>query len=327
MANTFYTAPTANYVSKTLNGAIDDTQTTITLNNATNLQAPGYVVIDRTTASGTATPDNREVVSYTGISGSDLTGCTRGADGSTARAHSDAAVVETMPTVGMWNSLTTIVATAMTGDGYLKAINSPVSIARVETPFAKASSALMSIVTITGHLNASGASIVGGFGSVATDTIWDAAGDLAYGSAADTGARLAVGTVAQHLISTGTLPAWGTVYKVGSTTKNIADASTTQAVTGVGFKPTQVIFFTVVDGGGALWSVGFDNATNSIGFGGVGGTTSMAHNGSTAAIIRTDGSNSQGGKISSFDADGFTITWTKTGTPTGTAQVMYLAFR
>lgn len=161
MANTFYTAPTANYVSKTLNGAISDVQTTITLNNATSLQAPGYVVIDRTNAAGTATEGSREVVSYTGIAGSDLTGCTRGADGSTGRAHSDGAIVETMPTVGMWNSLTTIVATAMTSDGYLKAINSPVSIAQLETPFVRASSALMSIVTITGHLNVSGASVVG----------------------------------------------------------------------------------------------------------------------------------------------------------------------
>lgn len=127
---TFWTAPTANFIQKTLSGAITDVATTITLNNATNLQSPGYAVIDRTDSAGTSTPNAREVIYYTGISGNDLTGVTRGADGSTARSHSDGAIVETMPTIGMWNSLTTIVATAMTSDGYLKAIASPVSIAR-----------------------------------------------------------------------------------------------------------------------------------------------------------------------------------------------------
>ena len=33
-----------------------------------------------------------------------------------------------MPTVGMWNSLTTVVSSALDGSGYLKAIPSPVSI-------------------------------------------------------------------------------------------------------------------------------------------------------------------------------------------------------
>ena len=177
MASTFYVAPTANFISKTLNGAITDSATTITLNNITSMQAPGYVVIDRTDANGTSTSSAREVVSYTGISGNDLTGCTRPADGSTARTHSDGAIVETMPTIGMWNSLTTIVASGFDSSGYLKAINSPVSIAigrftqfdtpsiasiaRLESGFIKASSALVSIATILGHLNVSGASVFG----------------------------------------------------------------------------------------------------------------------------------------------------------------------
>lgn len=195
MSSTIYTAPTANYLSKTLNGSIGDSDDTITLNNTTSMQAPGYIVIDRTNSAGTATPDNREVVSYTGISGSDLTGCARGADGSTNRAHADGAIVETMPTVGMWNSLATIVDQAVTGDGYLKAIGSPVSIARMqiiqeavtsiasitrlEGPFAKVSSALMSIVTISGHLTISGASVSGAFpAATQTRSVWMGANEM-----------------------------------------------------------------------------------------------------------------------------------------------------
>ena len=103
MAAGLYKAPTANFSSTSLNGAIDDSATTITLNSTTGLQSPGYVVIDRQDANGNNTSNSREEVSYTGIAGSDLTGCTRGADTSTARSHSDGALVEPVLTVGMWN--------------------------------------------------------------------------------------------------------------------------------------------------------------------------------------------------------------------------------
>jgi len=158
---TLFVAPTINYKQTTLNGAISDSVGTITVNDASNLQAPGYIVIDRVDANGVSTPNSREVVSYTGISGSDLTGCTRGADGSTAQAHSDAAVVETMPTVGMWNSLATIVSKAVTTDGYLKALASPVTVGRLEAKQLYASVASIAQIFTTGRLEVSGASITG----------------------------------------------------------------------------------------------------------------------------------------------------------------------
>lgn len=48
----------------------------------------------------------------------------------------------------------------------------------------------------------------GGGGSVATDTIWDAAGDLAIGTGSNTAARLAIGAATQVLTSNGTTAAW-----------------------------------------------------------------------------------------------------------------------
>lgn len=100
---TLYLAPTVNYKQTNLNGTITNSQTTITLASTTNLQAPGYIVVDRVDANGVIKTDgSKEVISYTGISGFDITGCTRGADGSTNQTHADLAVVETMPTVGMW---------------------------------------------------------------------------------------------------------------------------------------------------------------------------------------------------------------------------------
>lgn len=103
MAAGLFKAPTSNFWSTSLNGAINDSVDTITLNSTTGLQFPGYLIINREDSSGTATPSAREVIKFTGISGSDITGVTRGADGSTARSHADGSLVESVLTIGMWN--------------------------------------------------------------------------------------------------------------------------------------------------------------------------------------------------------------------------------
>jgi len=136
----FYKAPTENYVQTTLNGSITDTDSSITLTDASKFQAPGYIVVDRLNSIGTSTPASREIIYYTGKVGSTLTGCSRGADNSTAQAHADGARVESMPTIGMWNDLVGIVSTAIDATG---------------------TKLLVSTATITGALNVSGASIVG----------------------------------------------------------------------------------------------------------------------------------------------------------------------
>lgn len=177
-----YRAPSANYIQTTLNGAITNSATTITLNATTNMQAPGYVVINRVNSSGTATPNAREVVSYTGIAGNDLTGCTRGADNSTARSHSNGAIVETMPTVGMWNDLRDAFANAFTADSVLKALISPVSISDLRLIRVDVSSiasiaqlhltrGFISTLTIPTLINASGASVVGLYPSGASGAV------------------------------------------------------------------------------------------------------------------------------------------------------------
>ena len=145
---TFYYAPSQNYIQTTLNGSITSGVTTITLNSTSNINSPGYVVIDRQDSSGNNTPSAREVVSFTGISGNNLTGCVRGADGSSQLAHSNGAIVETMPTIGMWNSLASAVATAMSADGVINTLASPISIARAEL-IQLALSSVASISTLT----------------------------------------------------------------------------------------------------------------------------------------------------------------------------------
>ncbi len=118
-----------------------------------------------------------------------------------------------------------------------------------------------------------------------------------------------------------------TRYKVGSFTRDTSTASGTQAVTGVGFKPKAVIFFgTQVNTVETTW--GFDDGTTPAYMNRYGATNFNIDAGTNSiSSIETAGGNEYAGKISSLDSDGFTITWAKTGSPTGTLYVIYLAFR
>jgi hypothetical protein len=112
---TYYKAPTVNFFSTTLNGAIDDNDVSATLTSVSGLQAPGFLVIDRQDGAGNNTPSAREFVSFTTINGSAVAGLGRAADNSTARSHADGALVEATPTVGLWNDMLNEVEKA-TGD-------------------------------------------------------------------------------------------------------------------------------------------------------------------------------------------------------------------
>lgn len=113
---------------------------------------------------------------------------------------------------------------------------------------------------------------------------------------------------------------------VNSFTKNLADASGSQAVTGVGFKPKAVIgFVTPASGSAQVFSLGFSNQTNNF---------STTQDSTTAGTFdgeafwlwaKESNTNYQLATITSFDTDGFTISWTKNGTPTASVDVVYLA--
>lgn len=151
MAVKLYSAPGVNFGSTSLNGAIDDSVTTITLNSTTNLKSPGYLIINRQDANGNNTPSSREEIKYTGVAGSDVTGVTRAADGSTARSHADGALVEPALTVGMWNDQQDFLA---------------VSLATVNGVLRPISAATITDLNITNSVGASGASVYGEFTSL-----------------------------------------------------------------------------------------------------------------------------------------------------------------
>jgi hypothetical protein len=104
------------------------------------------------------------------------------------------------------------------------------------------------------------------------------------------------------------------------------------AYTGIGFQPRAVIFFgRVANGSINASSKGFDDGITGLElldytFDGL----TVAFTNTANAIYLFDdsvGANRNLAVITSFDADGFTLAWTKVGSPTNTATIYYLAFK
>jgi len=163
-----------------------------------------------------------------------------------------------------------------------------------------------------------------------------ATGDIIYASSATALARLAVGTATQ-LLHGGTTPSYSaltiadlpsTRFKIGTLTRDLSAASGAVAYTGVGFTPKIIIFLSNENNTfRASW--GFDDGTTAMCVGDDHGVNADSYNISTSGksinFLLSSG-NSQTGAVSALGADGFTITWTKNGTITGTGTVLYLAF-
>ena len=141
------------------------------------------------------------------------------------------------------------------------------------------------------------------------------------------------GGASDVLLGDGTFGAFSTLlagltrFKVGSFTYDVSTASGTQAVTGVGFSPKAVVFLAGINGTSAM-SAGIDDGSTAFVIidDNVDAAGTYAVNSQSIGIATTAGGNAQG-KITTLGADGFTITWTKTGSPTGTATIGYLALR
>jgi hypothetical protein len=116
-------------------------------------------------------------------------------------------------------------------------------------------------------------------------------------------------------------------FHIGSLTRDMTAITGSVGYTGVGFTPGVVIFLAAVNDVASLYSVGFDNSLARGCLLGASATLPKMET-SANAIYLYDGTNSQNANISSMDGDGFTLLWTKGGTPAAnTATVYYLAIR
>jgi hypothetical protein len=132
-----------------------------------------------------------------------------------------------------------------------------------------------------------------------------------------TAAKLATGTVGGQTIE-------------GAFTRDLASASGDQLIAGLGFQPRSLIVMFLLNGssnhgqgfasGPLNQNVLYQNGADS---------KYYAYFGEGNALIEVVPSvgNSYSGKLKSFDADGFTITWTQNGSPTGTLWVKYIAYK
>lgn len=106
-------------------------------------------------------------------------------------------------------------------------------------------------------------------------------------------------------------------------TRDLAEAAGDVIYSGYGFQPTGLLIFAYKDTD--EWSVGlsqpsraargmfYDNGVNHM----VGMTT----------IVKSGASDFQTATIKAFNADGFELTWAKTGSPTGILQLHIVAFK
>lgn len=113
--------------------------------------------------------------------------------------------------------------------------------------------------------------------------------------------------------------------KVIAFTRDASAASGDVAYTGVGFVPTSIIAVAGIEGTVPLCIGGADSAK-------AGKTVEQYYGGLVTKydyLIGLDVSsgNQQRAIVSTFDSDGFTLTWTKTGSPTGTINGFFLCFR
>lgn len=159
-----------------------------------------------------------------------------------------------------------------------------------------------------------------------------ATGELFVNNASDDADGLGLqGTSGQVLTSAGAgaNPTWaaagGAEFFVGTFTRGMAAASGNVAYTGVGFQPTAIQFIAYKNAT-KIRSDGFDDGTNS--YNRYWHHTTNFYSDSTESIhFHLDDTHKTVGHIASFDADGFTITWTKTNDVGGTGTVFYMAFK
>lgn len=115
-------------------------------------------------------------------------------------------------------------------------------------------------------------------------------------------------------------------FKIIAATKDMAAATADVAYTGVGFKPAAVVAIAAINGT-VQYAIGMFDASS---------TSAQIDNSQASANVSVDTSfltlwaaagGAQTGTLKSIDSDGFTMTWTKYLSPTGTVTLKFLCFR
>jgi hypothetical protein len=122
-------------------------------------------------------------------------------------------------------------------------------------------------------------------------------------------------------------------FKVGTFTRDMTAASGDVSYTGVGFTPKAMIFFAAKASftGNIIQYFGMNDGTTQVTLNEVASTPGSPYIWSTSTHcvhLAESPTQSQSASHKTFDADGFTLTWSKGGTPSAnTLTIGYMAFR
>jgi hypothetical protein len=182
--------------------------------------------------------------------------------------------------------------------------------------------------TATGTNTGDQTSVTGNAGT-ATSLSGGAAGSTPYQTGASVTAMLAAGgaNFKKFMNAAGTAPEWAAGVKMISSSINTANASASVGYTGVGFKPSSIIALAIINVTSEV-CIGMGDATSRavVTNYNAGSAGAWAYDTSLVYLVET-AANTYIGDLASFDADGFTINWTKNGSPSGTALLFFLCFR
>lgn len=320
------------------------------------------LTFDRVDSGGVATPTKLERIVGV-ISGGNFTSYVRGVDGTTEQAHTAGAVIEMIWNADDWNDAVDWGLVQHNQDGTHGAItstNASMVTASMVTPTINAGKFITSIndangneviktpattsavneITVTNAATGNSPSVSATGGDDNLDLLLVAKGTgvvKAGGVAVATGtipvkasgAELTTGTDDAKFATAKAMADAGLNTRLSSKVVTVSkDVSATgdQAITGVGFTPTSIILFLTI-GGTKNYSSGICDSTLAerctvIDYAGNGDYTA-----SYIAFFTTAASQVARAIVKSFDADGFTLTWDKVNSPTGTANGYAICFR
>ena len=187
------------------------------------------------------------------------------------------------------------------------------------------------VATITGTAGATSGGFLFGNGTspfLVSAVLTNGQLPIGDGSGQPTLATLTEGAGITITNGAGTITVATGAGEMGTFTRDISAATGAVNYTGVGFQPRLVLFFAATEEAGeASW--GMDRESEEIVIFYNQGVTDNTFQTTTGASIEliTSAGNLHTGNITTMGTDGFTITWTKTGTPTGTATIAYEAWR
>jgi hypothetical protein len=281
-------------------GVADAVATTIPLSSTTNLPTDTAVtlVIDRVDANGTATPTLEETIVGV-VSGTNIVNAVRGVEG-TAQAHSAGAVVEVLVTADGYNDIIDHLLVEHGQDG-------------------KHKSALVTT------LKATGAEINTGTEDAKIVTP-KALADSAVSTASKT-ETLTNKTLTSPTINNGTFTGGGALLsKIITFTRDGTADGEDVAYTGVGFTPRSITFLMNIDAG-VYRSDGVSDSTKT-GESIFQSAANMYYEIDKAICYSNQSSFAQTALVKSYDADGFTLTWAKVGSPiAGTMKIKAICYR